>query len=85
MARKFSFTGNGALQYASTFDAHLEFFSKAGSLFVKKPNKTGRAFYGDQQTALELFKAMWKPGDENAQVLAMQLLFWCRDCRDGMQ
>lgn len=82
MGRKFSLTGNGALQYASTFDRHLDFFSKAGSLFVKKAGKTGPAFYGNQQSALELFKAMWKD-DEDSRVLAMQLLMWVRDARGG--
>ena len=82
MARKFSLTGNGALQYASTFDAHLDFFSKAGSLFVKKAGKTGKAFYGNQETAIDLFQKMWK-GDENSKVLAMQLLMWVRDARGG--
>jgi len=70
---------------AHSGDHHLEFFSKAGSLFVKGKGKKGTSFYGtgSETTALSLFQPMWmSPGLEN-KTLAMQLLFWLRDPRGG--
>ena len=78
MAR-ISRTENGAVQYASTFNKHLDFFSKAGSAFVRK----GKATHSNGVTALELFKAMWDAEDGDKNELAFKLLMWCRDCRGG--
>lgn len=82
---KMSRTGNGAVQYASTYDKYLEFFSKAGSAFVRKPkpNAKGTRSVGTQ-SALELFKAMWATAKkEDLEKIAFQLLVWCRDARGG--
>ena len=78
MVRK-TLTGNGAIQYASTFDKHLDFFSKAGSAFIRKNAKT---HYGNAETAIDLFKAMWAQSNDRNE-LAMKLVLWCRDCRGG--
>jgi hypothetical protein len=67
-------THEGATQYEHTLDHHLEFFSKAGSLFTKKGT-----FYGQSETALALFQKCWIVEHKKA----MQLLFWLRDCRGG--
>lgn len=60
--------------YASTGNTLLEFFSKAGSLFTKKGT-----FYGDESSALELFRPAWVSNNECSMKLAM----WLRDCRGG--
>jgi hypothetical protein len=67
-------TNEGALQYEHSLDHHLEFFSKAGSLFTKREN-----FYGNAESALSLFQKCWIVEQEKA----MKLLFWLRDCRGG--
>jgi len=70
-------TWEGANAYEHSLDNHLEFFSKAGSLFENR-----KSFYGAQSesTALSLFQQMWASGKPE---LAMKLLFWLRDCRGG--
>jgi len=70
-------TNEGAVQYDGTLDASIEFFSKAGSIYSKKA-KGKRPFYDNEQSALELFKAVWCSGNHE---MAMKLLFWLRDCR----
>jgi len=65
-------TGNGDYAYDSTGSALVEFFSKAGSLFKGK-----QTYYGDEKTALELFKPAWKTN----KYKSIQLLMWLRDCR----
>jgi hypothetical protein len=71
-------TNEGAIQYDHSLDHGVEFFSKAGSVFV---NKKGRkAFYNNESTAIDLFKNVWYSGNYE---LAMKLLFWLRDCRGG--
>lgn len=75
-------TNNGAVQYASSFSTHVDFFSKAGSAFVRKNSKT-KAFYSNPQSALELFKAMWSSERKDLNQLAFKLVLWCRDCRGG--
>jgi len=72
-------THEGAIQYDHSYDHGVEFFSKAGSLYKK--GKRGRGtFYGNETSALELFKAVWFSGNYE---LAMKLLFWLRDPRGG--
>jgi len=70
----FSKTHEGGTQYPFSLDHHLEFFSKAGSLFKKR-----ESFYGPEESALSLFQKMWVVDEE----LSMKLLFWLRDCRGG--
>ena len=72
-------TNEGAIQYDHSLDHAVEFFSKAGSIYSKKA-KSKRPFYGNEQSALELFKAVWCSGNHE---MAMKLLFWLRDCRGG--
>ena len=67
-------TNEGGNQYEFSMDHHLEFFSKAGSLFVNR-----QSFYGQEESALSLFQKMWVAEKK----LAMKLLFWLRDCRGG--
>lgn len=67
-------TNEGGVQYEHSLDHHLEFFSKAGSLFTKR-----KSFYGQEESALSLFQKMWIV----ERVSAMKLLFWLRDCRGG--
>ena len=70
-------TTEGGMQYAFAMSHHLEFFSKAGSLYL---DKRRQMFYQETETALSLFQKMWAAGDKQ---LAMQLLFWLRDPRGG--
>lgn len=65
-------TGNNDWAYESTGNALLEFFAKAGSMFKGKGT-----FYGNESSALELFKPAWKTNKHKS----MQLLMWLRDCR----
>jgi hypothetical protein len=69
-------TQEGAFAYENTLDNALEFFSKAGSLFVGR-----RSFYGQgaDTSALKLFTDSWTDNKE----LSMRLLLWLRDCRGG--
>ena len=67
-------TNEGANQHEHSYNHHLEFFSKAGSLFEKK-----ESFYTKEATALDLFKQAWYADEE----LAFKLLLWLRDCRGG--
>lgn len=68
-------TGNNAKAYEHSEDHLLEFFSKAGSLFVNKGT-----YYGNESTALDLFKDAWRTGQQKT---CIQLLFWLRDRVDG--
>lgn len=67
-------TNNGDFCYDSTGSALLEFFSKAGSLFK---NKT--SYYGNEASAIDLFKSAWSTNNYKSMKLAM----WARDCRGG--
>jgi hypothetical protein len=67
-------TNEKAQQYDHSFNHCLEFFSKAGSLMEKK-----KAFYGNEATALELFKPAWIADN----ITAFKLLLWLRDARGG--
>jgi len=73
--------------YEHTLDHHLEFFSKAGSLFEKGPRgrKSYAPYGGDaaETTALALFQPMWICPGVEAKTKSMKLLFWMRDCRGG--
>ena len=69
-------THNGDFAYDNTGDALVEFFSKAGSLMTGKKRK---AYYGDETTALELFKSAWVTDNKTS----MKLALWLRDCRGG--
>jgi len=68
-------TNNMSNAYEHSEDNYLEFFSKAGSLLEKR-----QSYYGNEASALELFKNAWRAGDN---VLCMQLLMWLRDIRGG--
>ena len=67
-------THEGANMMYSTGNPLVEFFSKAGSLFEKRDS-----FYGNEATALDLFKNAWSTD----KVTAFKLLFWLRDVRGG--
>lgn len=60
-----AFTENGAVAHASTLDANLDFFSRAG------------AMRGKVSEAVSLFKRAY---GEDPQ-LALKNLFYMRDCR----
>lgn len=66
-------TGNNAVAFDHSEDHLLEFFSKAGSQLKGK-----KSYYGNESSALELFKAAWRTGREET---CMKLLFWLRDIR----
>ena len=68
-------THNGGVSHDHSQNHALEFFSKAGSQFTNK-----KSYYGNESSALDLFKNVWFAGDHN---LAMRLLFWLRDPRGG--
>ncbi len=61
-------------QYEHSLDHAVEFFSKAGSMFIKKEN-----FYEGAESALSLFQKIWIVD----KALAFKLLLWLRDCRGG--
>ena len=67
-------TAKGAFAYDHSMNHHLEFFSKAGSLYSNKGT-----YHGGEATAKELFVNAFVA----EKVLAMKLLFWLRDCRGG--
>ena len=67
-------THEGAKQYEHALDHSVEFFSKAGSLYVNKGS-----YYEGEETALGLFQKAWIVDKAEA----MKLLFWLRDCRGG--
>jgi hypothetical protein len=70
-------TGNNDYAYNSTGNALLEFFAKAGAIFKGKGGKKNPSYYGNEGTALQLFKPAWKTN----KYKAMQLLMWLRDIR----
>ena len=72
-------TNEGALAHEHSLDHHVEFFSKAGSLFVKGKNSKRNDFYDNSESALSLFQKCWIVEKEKA----MKLLFWLRDPRGG--
>ncbi len=75
MKKMTALTGNGAPAYKHSMSHLLEFFSKGGSI------RSGKTYYTDKaENVLELFKAAWRSGNEEA---SMKLLFWCRDARGG--
>lgn len=67
-------THENGLSFEHSLDHHVEFFSKAGSLFVNK-----ESFYEGEETALSLFQKCWIVNKE----LSFKLLLWLRDCRGG--
>jgi len=67
-------TKEGAKAYEHSLDHAVEFFSKAGSMFVGKDH-----FYEGEESALSLFQKVWIVDAE----LAMKLLLWLRDARGG--
>ena len=67
-------THEGANTHENSLDHHVEFFSKAGSLYTNRKH-----FYGSAESALSLFQKCWIVDREKA----MKLLFWLRDCRGG--
>jgi len=67
-------TKENGIQYEFSLDHALEFFSKAGSLFIGR-----QSFYQDEESALSLFQKSWVVEKE----ISMKLLFWLRDCRGG--
>lgn len=72
---KTSTTRNGGTQFEHSGAHAVEFFAKAGSLFTKR-----KQAYGNETSALELFKNVWRSGNYE---VAMKLLFWLRDPRGG--
>ena len=67
-------TANGANAFEHSENHALEFFSKGASLYTKKGT-----FYGNESTAVDLFKNAFIADAETA----MKLAFWVRDCRGG--
>lgn len=71
-------TKEGAAAFEHSLNHALEFFSKAGSQFLKK-----RPYYiysgESEESALSLFQKSWIVDKE----LTMRLLLWLRDCRGG--
>jgi hypothetical protein len=72
---------NKDVLYEHSLDHHLEFFSKAGSLFSGKKGR--QTYYGGETTALALFQQMWICPGVEPKMDAMRLLFWLRDPRGG--
>lgn len=69
-------THEGANCFEHSLDHAVEFFSKAGSLFVRSNTSN---YYQGEESALSLFQKAWIVD----RVVAMKLLFWLRDCRGG--
>lgn len=67
-------TGNDDYCYDSTGSALVEFFAKAGSLFKNKGT-----YYGNESSALDLFKPAWTTN----KYKSMQLAMFTRDVRGG--
>ena len=67
-------TKEGGKAYEHSLDHAVEFFSKAGSMFVDR-----KGFYDGAESALSLFQKTWIVDKE----LSMKLLLWLRDCRGG--
>lgn len=67
-------THNDDFAYDNSGNALVEFFAKAGSLYTGK-----QSYYGNESSALDLFKGAWG-ADE---LTAMKLAMWVRDCRGG--
>ena len=78
---------NQDLQYEHSLDHHLEFWSKAGSLFTKalRGRRSFAPYGGDsaEVSALQLFQPMWILKALEDRITSMQLLFWLRDPRGG--
>jgi hypothetical protein len=68
-------TNENAMAFENAINEQVDFFSKSGSLF----NTKKKAFYGNEESALELFKKSWKTD----AVTSFKLLMWLRDCRGG--
>ena len=72
-------THNNANSYEHSENNLLEFFSKAGSLYEKRGS-----YYGDETSALDLFKTAWRSAaTDDDKVTCMQLFMWLRSIRDG--
>lgn len=69
-------TNEGANMYKDAVSMTVEFFGKAGSLFVGGKKDS---FYGNEATALELFKKAFAEDG----LTSMKLSMWLRDCRGG--
>ena len=69
-----SHSNKGDFAYSDSGDTLVEFFSKAGSLFKGK-----KSYYGNEATALQLFRPAWMTDNYTA----MQLAMWLRDVRGG--
>ena len=78
---------NKDVLYEHSLDHALEFYSKAGSLYVMGPRgrKPFEPYGGEhaETSALALFQAVWAVNYKEARMDAMKLLFWLRDCRGG--
>jgi len=80
MSRPTSRTTNGASMYKDAGDKHLQFFSKAGSMFAPKSNQKTVG----SRSPLPLFEAMWTYGKNPAHdMTAFKLLLHLRDPRGG--
>ena len=67
-------TNEGANTYEHSMNHSLEFFAKAGSLYVNKGS-----FYGNSASAKDLFISSFIVDE----LMSMRLLMWLRDCRGG--
>ena len=67
-------THKGGNQYEHSLDHAVEFYSKAGSLYVNSGT-----YHGGEESALSLFQKTWIVDPETS----MKLLFWLRDPRGG--
>lgn len=67
-------TNEGAEQHTHSGDPCVEFFAKAGSLYVK-----AKSYYKDEATSLSLFQEAFGQEDD----VATRLLFWLRNPRGG--
>lgn len=78
---------NNDVLHEHSLDHHLEFFSKAGSLYTTAPRgrKAYEPYGGNlaNTTALALFQAMWIIPGLQARLDALKLLFWLRNPRGG--
>jgi len=69
-------TNEGANAYKNAINACVEFFSKAGSLYVTSKKSD---FYGNNANPVNLFEDAFSEDP----VTSLKLLFWLRDCRGG--
>jgi len=67
-------TNEGANQFVHSLDNHVEFFSKAGSIF-----DNNKGFYDNKEDIISLFRNAWDDDKETT----FKLICWLRDIRGG--